>query len=108
MIGEWTSNFTAEEVMDKVQAVGVEAGVVKNASDMYDDPHLKSYLWAEMEHPEVGKYHLELQPYKLSKVPVQLRRTSPLLGQHNDYVYTNLLGLSEEEYKQLGEEGVFD
>ncbi len=108
LIGEWTSNFTAEEVMAKLQAVGVEAGVVKNSPDMYDDPHLKRYLWAEMEHPEIGKYHAQVPPFKLSKVPQQLRMTSPLIGQHNEYVYTNMAGLSQEEYEQLEKEGVFE
>jgi len=108
LVGEWTSNFTAEEVMAKLQAVGVEAAVVKNPQDMYDDPHLKRYLWAEMEHAEIGKYHLQLPPFKLSKVPSQLRMSGPLLGEHNDYVYTNLAGFSQEEYEQLQQEGVFE
>lgn len=108
LVGEWTSNFTTEEVMAKLQAVGVEAAVVKNPQDMYDDPHLKRYLWAEMEHAEIGKYHLQLPPFKLSKVPSQLRMSSPLLGEHNDYVYTNLAGFSQEEYEQLQQEGVFE
>lgn len=67
LIAEWTSNFTAEEIMEKLQAVGIEAAVVKNAQDMYADPHLSRYLWAEMEHPVIGKYHLQLPPFKLSK-----------------------------------------
>ena len=108
LVGEWTSNFTTEEVMAKLQAVGVEAAVVKNPQDMYDDPHLKRYLWAEMEHPEIGKYHLQLPPFKLSKVPSQLRMSSPLLGEHNNYVYTELAGFSQEEYEELQREGVFE
>lgn len=107
LIGEWTSSFTAEEVMTKLQAAGVEAAVVKNPKDMYDDPHLKRYLWAETEHAEIGKYHAQLPPFKLSKSPSQLRMSSPLLGQHNEYVYTNMAGFSQEEYKQLEQEGVF-
>jgi len=75
---------------------------------MYKDPHLQRYLWAEMEHPEIGKYHVEVPPFKLSKVPTQLRMTGPLLGQHNEYVYTKLAGFSQEEYKQLEQEGVFE
>jgi crotonobetainyl-CoA:carnitine CoA-transferase CaiB-like acyl-CoA transferase len=108
LIGEWTLNFTAEEVMVKLQSVGVEAAVVKNPEEMYNDPHLKQYLWAEMEHPEIGKYHLQKPPFKLSKVPCQLRMTAPLLGEHNEYVYIKIAGFSSEEYEQLRKEGVFD
>ena len=108
LIGEWTSNFTAEEIMTKLQAVGVEAAVVSNAQDMYNDPHLNRYLWAEMEHSVIGKYHLQLPSFKLSKVPSQLRMSGPLLGEHNEYVYTKLAGFSREEYEELEREGVFE
>jgi crotonobetainyl-CoA:carnitine CoA-transferase CaiB-like acyl-CoA transferase len=92
----------------KAQAEGVEAAVVSNAQDMYNDPHLNRYLWAEMEHAVIGKYHLQLPSFKLSKVPSQVRMSGPLLGEHNEYVYLNMAGFSREEYKQLEEEGVFE
>jgi crotonobetainyl-CoA:carnitine CoA-transferase CaiB-like acyl-CoA transferase len=108
LIGEWTSTLSTEEVMAKLQSAGVEGAVVKNPQEMYDDPHLKRYLWAEMEHAEIGKYHLQVPSFKLSKVPTQLRMPGPLLGEHNEYVYMNLAGFSREEYEQLQEEGVFE
>lgn len=107
-ISKWTSNLTAEEVMTKLQSVGVEAAVVKDAKEMYEDPHLNRYLWAEMEHPEIGKYHLQLPSFRLSKVPPQLRMSAPLLGEHNEHVYRNFAGFSPEEYEQLQKEGVFE
>ena len=54
-----------------------------------------------MEHPEIGKYHLQLPSYKLSRVPPQLRMSGPLIGEHNEYVYRKLAGFSQEEYEQL-------
>lgn len=108
LIGEWTSKLTAEKVMTKLQSVGVESAVVKNPKEMYEDPHLQEYLWAEMDHAEIGKYHLQVPSFKLSKVPIQLRMPGPLLGEHNEYVYMNLAGLTQEEYKQLEKEGVFE
>jgi crotonobetainyl-CoA:carnitine CoA-transferase CaiB-like acyl-CoA transferase len=108
LIGEWTSKLTAEKVMTKLQSVGVESAVVKNPKEMYEDPHLQEYLWAEMDHAEIGKYHLQVPSFKLSKVPTQLRMPGPLLGEHNEYVYINLAGLTQEEYKQLEKEGVFE
>jgi crotonobetainyl-CoA:carnitine CoA-transferase CaiB-like acyl-CoA transferase len=108
LIGEWTSTLSPEEVMTKLQSVGVEGAIVKNPEEMYNDPHLKHYLWAEMEHAEIGKYHLQVPSFKLSRTPVQLRRPGPLLGEHNEYVYMNLAGFSREEYEQLQQEGVFE
>lgn len=108
LISEWTSKRTAEEVMTTLQAVGVEAGVVKNTKEMYADEHLNRYLWAEMVHPEIGKYHLELPPYRLSEAPPQLRMSSPLIGEHNEFVYRKLAGFSEDEYGDLQKDGVFE
>ncbi len=108
LIGEWTSTVSPEEVMAKLQSVGVEGAIVKNPQEMYDDPHLKHYLWAEMEHAEIGKYHAQVPSFKLSRAPVQLRMPGPLLGEHNEYVYMNLAGFSREEYEQLQQEGVFE
>jgi len=108
LIGQWTANFTAEEIMEKLQAEGVEAAVVSNAQDMYNDPHLNRYLWAEMEHAVLGKYHLQLPPFRMSETPAQVRMSGPLLGEHNEHVYMNLAGFSKDEYAQLQKEGVFD
>jgi benzylsuccinate CoA-transferase BbsF subunit len=107
-LGEWTSKFTAEEVMVKLQSVGVEGAIVKNPKEMYEDPHLNQYLWAEMEHPEIGKYHLQLPSFRLSDVPPQLRMSGPLIGEHNEYVYRKLAGFSKDEYEELQKEGVFE
>ncbi len=107
LIGEWTSKRTAEEVMDAIQAVGVEAVVVKNTKEMYEDEHLHRYFWAEMVHPEIGKYHIQLPPYRLSEAPPQLRMSSPLIGEHNEYVYRELAGFSKDEYEELQRDGVF-
>ena len=86
----------AREVWQKVEHSGLGATIT------YPGP------WAEMEHPEIGKYHLELPAFKLSKVPPQLRMSGPLIGEHNEYVYKNLAGFSQKEYEQLQKEGVFD
>jgi benzylsuccinate CoA-transferase BbsF subunit len=105
-IGEWTSKRSAQEVMEALQGAGIEGAIVKDTKEMYEDPHLKNYLWAEMEHSEIGKYHLQVPSFKMSEVPQQLRMTSPLLGQHNEYVYRELAGFSQEEYERLDQEGV--
>lgn len=108
LIADWTLNRTAEEIMAELQAAGVEGTVVKNPKEMYEDPHLQRYLWREMEHAEIGKYHLQVPSFRMSKVPTQIRMSGPLIGEHNDHVYLNMAGLSQDEYEQLKNEGVFE
>jgi crotonobetainyl-CoA:carnitine CoA-transferase CaiB-like acyl-CoA transferase len=108
-VEEWTSQFEAEEVMQKMQEAGVAAGIAAKSEDVYNNPQLKHrrHFW-EMEHPEVGKLPWEGPPFILSKTPAEPKKPAPCLGEDNDYVYTELLGLSDEEFVQLMSEGVFE
>ena len=107
-LAEWTHQFTPKEIMERVQAVGVEAGVVTNSQEIIEDPSVRNYLWEEVEHPEIGTYQVEMAGFKLSQAPHQVRMPGPLLGQHNEYAFTQILGLSPSELEQLQSEGVFD
>ena len=108
-ISEWTSRFTAQEVMEKLQAAGVRAGVVNTMKDLYTDPQLTHRgQWIELEHPEIGKMHYQRPPFTLTKTVSGPERRDPLLGEHNAHFYRNLLGLSEREYQELSNEGVID
>ena len=46
--------------------------------------------------------------FKLSKTPGVLSRPAPLLGQDNEYVMKDLVGLSDEEYIELLADGAFE
>jgi benzylsuccinate CoA-transferase BbsF subunit len=105
---EWTRRFTPREIMERLQAVGVEAGVVMTCQEIMEDPSVRNYLWEEVEHPEIGSYQVELAGFKPSKTPHQIQMPGPLLGQHNESVLTQILGLSPSELEQLQGEGVFD
>jgi benzylsuccinate CoA-transferase BbsF subunit len=109
LINEWTSGFSAEEVMDRLQAVKVPAGVVKNTSDIYSDPQLneRNIFW-KMQHSEMGLYTHLGQSFELSKTPAKPYSPSPLLGEHTEYVCTRILGMSDEEFISLMEEGLFE
>jgi benzylsuccinate CoA-transferase BbsF subunit len=103
-IGEWTVGFTALQLMDKLQAAGVRAAIVNTMKDVYSDPQLAQRpQWVELEHPEIGKMHYQRPPFLLTKTPPGPLKRDPLLAEHNDYFYRDLLGLSEPEYNQLVE-----
>lgn len=108
LVGEWTSQHTAHEVMHRLQAAGVRAGVVNTLADLFCDPQLKHrHIWRELPHAELEKFHYEAPPYILSETPCELR-PSPLLGEHNRYVFAEIFGLSDEEIEQLMKEGVIE
>jgi len=109
LITEWTETRTAEEAMTLLQQAGVAAGVVQNGEDLLvHDPHIKAReFYVVADHPEAGRITYDGIPFKMSTTPSRLHRTH-LFGEHNDYVYRELLGMSEEEVGQCYVEGVFD
>ncbi|MBI2851228.1 MAG: CoA transferase [Chloroflexi bacterium] len=107
LVNKWTGSRTAEEVMSVMQAAGVAAGLVETVEDqVVHDPQLKArrFFW-EMGPPEPGKDPASEQPYYRLSLRV---RQGPTLGQHNDYVFKKVLGLSDAEIAELVKERVID
>jgi crotonobetainyl-CoA:carnitine CoA-transferase CaiB-like acyl-CoA transferase len=91
-----------------MQSVGVASAVVATGEDICNDPQLEHRRFlVEVDHPEIGRHRVRRQSFIMSKTPGEVRRP-PLVGEHNDYVYTKLLGMSDEEFTQLMQEGVFE
>jgi benzylsuccinate CoA-transferase BbsF subunit len=106
LVEDWTMLHSTEEVMNLMQAAGIAAGVVQNGQDLDNDPQLKDYYW-NLDYPELGILPYRGMPVKASGFDYEVKRC-PRLGEHNDYVYTELLGISDTEFAQLLEEGIFE
>jgi benzylsuccinate CoA-transferase BbsF subunit len=106
-IAEWTQGFRAYELMSRLQDAGVPAGVVQACSDLHSDPQLRlRNAFPRLLHAEMGEHAYDGVPFKLSKTPAEMR-AAPCLGQHNELVYKEFLGMSDDEYQALLGEGVF-
>ena len=109
LVGEWTKDQTPEDVMTRLQKVGVAAGVVQNVADTYKDPQLKKRnIYWPMQHAEMGKFTHLGESFMLSKTPAKAYSPSPLLGEHTEQVCTEMLGMSDEEFVSLMQEGLFE
>jgi crotonobetainyl-CoA:carnitine CoA-transferase CaiB-like acyl-CoA transferase len=106
-IAEWTTTRDRDELFHALQAAGVTAGPVLNAQDAAADPHLAATGgWTSL--PATADYpatDFATPPYRFSESPVGLRTAPALFGEHNDYVYRELLGLSDDEVARLTEAG---
>lgn len=109
MVEEWTANYPPEEVMAKMQAAGVPAGLVENGQDLHLDPQLqhRHHFWM-LSHTEMGVTAYDGPSFRLSKTPAELNMPAPCLGQHNDYVCREILKMSDAEFVALLGEGVFE
>jgi succinyl-CoA---D-citramalate CoA-transferase len=107
MISGWTKEHTVNEVLEVLKEAGVPAGKVFTARDMVEDPHYAARGNIVMvEDSEMGPFPMQNVVPRLSGTPGKVRWTGPDLGQHNDEVYGEILGLSEEEREDLRERGV--
>ncbi len=99
IIADWTSRFTREEVESLLLSADIPVHRVSRPSDVYADPQLAArHYFTPLEHEVMGTRQFEPQSdFILSKTPRQVRRPSPLVGQHNEYVFKELLGMSDEE-----------
>jgi benzylsuccinate CoA-transferase BbsF subunit len=106
LIGEWTAQHTAEQIEAMMQEKGVAANVVETGKDVYEDAQLNHYgHFKEMDHPEIGKIRSEIPPLKFSKVSDNHFR-APLLGEHNHFVLSEFLGMTDDQISELYASGV--
>ena len=91
-----------------LQKVGVPAGVVQDAEDLYRDYHLreKGYL-VEVNQPFTGSVINPGVTIRLGGLPDVQPKGAPYLGQDNQYVYSELLGLSAKMIREYSDKGIF-
>src|SRR5205085_6312447 len=89
------------ELMTRLQARGIPAGVVQKAPDRFDhDPQLKARdYYVDLPHSDIGTWPIEGFPARLSRSPADVGgptgRAAPKLGEDNHFVYGKLLGLND-------------
>ena len=106
VVEEWTVQYTKREVMRILGEGGVPCGAVLNAEDIHNDPHLiERGMITTMHHPQRGSFKMPGFPVQLQDSPVEME-PAPLLGQHNAEVYSELLGLAEDDLIRLQDEAV--
>jgi len=106
LIEEWTIKENHYTLMYLLQREGVPAGPVIFEDDAYTDPHLKERgFFEELTHEECGTHLYPGLGWRMSKTPNNLRLPPVRLGEHNEYVYKQVLKVSDEEYRKLEKEG---
>ncbi len=78
------------------------AGAVQSQSDLWEDPQLKHrdfFQW--LNHTECGPMPYDGLQFLLSKTPGRLRMPHALIGEHNELVLKEFVGLSDDEIADL-------
>ncbi len=106
-LGDHTRRWEKFELFHALQARGVVAGPVMSELDALASPQLAAREWFnELTQEGVGTHRHPGILFKMTETPNRLRTPPPLLGEHNEEVYLDLLGYSRTEYEELIEKGL--
>ena len=95
IISSWTEQRDAIETMHALQGAGVPAGAVHRSIDMLNDPHLRERdFFVTLDEKDVGRKTYPGQAIITDGLPKQNWRASVPLGEHNEFVLCDLLGLT--------------
>jgi benzylsuccinate CoA-transferase BbsF subunit len=101
--------FTTKQVVELMQSFGVPCGIVQSAEEMHADAQLahRHHYW-KLEHPHMGLRTYDSPAFKLSRTPTELTKAAPMLGEDNEYVYKDLIGLTDDEFAEAMADGVME
>lgn len=102
-IAAWTRAFDDYELFHRLQSAGVPAAPVLDASRIYDDPHVqeRGLYQPQRLFDDVGTFRFMTPFFRFPETPTGIRQPPVAFGEHNEYVYKELLGVSDEEYERL-------
>jgi crotonobetainyl-CoA:carnitine CoA-transferase CaiB-like acyl-CoA transferase len=108
LVARWTATVSAEDAASLLQAAGVPAHASWTTRELAHDPHLRTRgAIVTVQEPDGKERAAVGVPMRLSKgAEVGIDRGTPKLGEHEDYVYGELLGMSTAERQALQDEQV--
>lgn len=107
LISEWTRQHTSKQVLDLCEKHGVPAGNIYRAPEMLEDPHFAAReAIIEVPHPKYENFKMQNVAPRLSETPGQVEWVGPELGQHNEEIYGELLGMDSRKRAELAERGI--
>jgi benzylsuccinate CoA-transferase BbsF subunit len=103
LLGRWTQELSAHDAAKRLIGAGVPASVVQNSQERIDgDPNIAAWnLFPTARHREIGSVRVDGLGVHLSKTDWSIEYGAPCLGEHNEQVFSDLLGLSAAEIEDL-------
>lgn len=109
LFATWTKTQEKYDLFHKLQAQGIPSSPLLNEAEAFRDPHLEARgFFKPLTSNDVGTHLHASHWYKLSKMELKWEHGAPTLGQHNEYVYKELLGFTDEEYEEMAKKGLLN
>lgn len=109
LVSEWTQPRTVADIVDTLLANSVPSAPINDVSHIVNDPHIAGAreMFVDLAIPGGGCMKAVACPIKFSETKATVRTGAPELGEHNDTVLRELLGMDETVIQSLKQSGVF-
>ncbi len=106
-IGAWTKGWDDYDLFHHLQAHGVPAAPILDGTRAFDDPHVQARGVYQPMTPfdQIGTYRFVTPFLRFPATPLTVHQPPVAMGEHNDYVYRELLDYSEAEYQGFKDRG---
>ena len=107
MIADWTATVDRDALERLLNENGVPCGLIYRPPEMLADPHFKAReAIVDVPDPVFGSLKMQNVAPRLSETPGEIRHAGPELGADNDYVYRDLLKMSDEKIEDYRKRGI--
>ena len=108
IVEAWTTSLTTNEIMDRLLPKGFACAPILSLDQVVANEQIGGArnMFPEIDDPEVGPMRFTNSAVKMSETMPEIRCPAPRLGEHNEEIYTSILGYSQEKIAQLSVDGV--
>jgi crotonobetainyl-CoA:carnitine CoA-transferase CaiB-like acyl-CoA transferase len=107
IIERWAGQHRVDSIIEKLESHNVPVSPIHSIKDICESEHARARgLLVEVEHPNAGSVRLPTLPVKFSSTPAAIENPSPMLGQHNQSVLSEILCYSVDDIEELKEQNV--
>jgi crotonobetainyl-CoA:carnitine CoA-transferase CaiB-like acyl-CoA transferase len=103
IVTQWVASRTAQEVITEAEKIPIPAGICYDQTEVYHDPQVQaSEMFTEVPLPDgSGKIPVTNCPLQMSTTPLEIVRSFPSVGQHNEEIYTGILGYNRQQLTEM-------
>lgn len=107
-IEDWLKDYSTEEAIKVILAAKIPAGPIYNLKQVTEDEHIAKAreMFVEVEHPVIGRMKVNGCAVKLLDTKPVIDKPAPLLGENNEDIYVDFLGMEKEKYEAAVEKNV--
>ncbi len=107
IVADWTRTRRVDEIVETLLANSVPSAPINDISKIIHDPHIAGAreMFVDMATPRGDRMKAVACPIKFSDTKAAVRSNPPTLGEHNDSVLRDILGLNEAEIEGIKQAG---